>query len=135
MRGSLGRVRNDWRTAPWDTDRMSDRTLRRLAWAALGAVTLLLAAGVGLMWATRHVAHSEGFSGGGIAGFIAGLLILLIFLLYPLAGTVIVRHVPRNPIGWLLIATGLSWALVVDVIGYGDWAFKVHPGQIPGGAV
>jgi hypothetical protein len=114
---------------------MSDRTLRRLAWAALGAVTLLLAAGVGLMWATRHVAHSEGFSGGGIAGFIAGLLILLIFLLYPLAGTVIVRHVPRNPIGWLLIATGLSWALVVDAIGYGDWAFKVHPGQIPGGAV
>src|SRR6185436_8042141 len=121
------RVRNDWRTAPWDTDRMSDRTLRRLAWAALAAVTLLLAAGVGLMWATRHVAHS--------AGFIAGLLILLIFLLYPLAGTVIVRHVPRNPIGWLLIATGLSWALVVDAIGYGDWAFKVHPGQIPGGAV
>src|SRR6478752_3034565 len=107
MGRSLGTVRNDWRTAPWDTDRMSDRTLRRLAWAALGAVTLLLAAGVGLMWATRHVAHSEGFSGGGIAGFIAGLL----------------------------IATGLSWALVVDAIGYGDWAFKVHPGQIPGGAV
>ena len=54
----------------------------------------MLAAGVGLMWATRHVAHSEGFSGGGIAGFIGGLLILLIFLLYPLAGVVIVRHVP-----------------------------------------
>jgi hypothetical protein len=114
---------------------MSDRTLRRLAWAALAAVTFLLAAGVVLSWATRHVAHSEGFSGGGIPGFLAGLLILLIFLLYPLAGTVIVRHVPRNPIGWLLIATGLSWALVVDAIGYGDWAFKVHPGQIPGGAV
>ena len=113
---------------------MSDRTLRWLAWAALAAVALLLAAGVILMWATRHVAHSEGFSGGGTAGFLAGLLILIIFLLYPLAGAVIVRSRPRNPIGWLLIATGLSWALVVDAIGYGDWAFKVHPGQIPGGA-
>jgi len=113
---------------------MSDRTLRWLAWAALAAVALLLAAGVVLMWATRHVAHSEGFSGGGTAGFLAGLLILIIFLLYPLAGAVIVRSRPRNPIGWLLIATGLSWALVVDAIGYGDWAFKVHPGQIPGGA-
>ena len=113
---------------------MSDRTLRWLAWAALAAVALLLAAGVVLMWATRHVAHSEGFSGGGTAGFLAGLLILIIFLLYPLAGAVIVRSRPRNPIGWLLIATGLSWALEVDAIGYGDWAFKVHPGEIPGGA-
>ena len=113
---------------------MSDRTLRWLAWAALAAVALLLAAGVVLMWATRHVAHSEGFSGGGTAGFLAGLLIMIIFLLYPLAGAVIVRSRPRNPVGWLLIATGLSWALVVDAIGYGDWAFKVHPGQIPGGA-
>ena len=110
---------------------MSDRTLRWLAWAALAAVALLLAAGVILMWATRHVAHSEGFSGGGTAGFLAGLLILIIFLLYPLAGAVIVRSRPRNPIGWLLIATGLSWALVVDAIGYGDWAFKVHPGRSP----
>ncbi|MFI5049034.1 MAG: hypothetical protein ACHQEA_04115 [Gaiellales bacterium] len=113
---------------------MSDRTLRWLAWAALAAVALLLAAGVVLMWATRHVAHSEGFSGGGTAGFLAGLLIMIIFLLYPLAGAVIVRSRPRNPVGWLLIATGLSWALVVDAIGYGDWAFKVHPGQIPVGA-
>ena len=114
---------------------MSDRALRRLAWVALAAVALLLAAGVPLMWATRSVEHSEGFSGDGAAGFVAGLLITVVFLLYPLAGAVVVRSRPRNPIGWLLIATGLSWALVVDAIGYGDWAFKVHPGQIPGGAI
>jgi hypothetical protein len=114
---------------------MSDRALRRLAWVALGAVALLLAAGVPLMWATRNVEHSEGFSGDGVAGFVGGLLILVVFLLYPLAGAVVVRSRPRNPIGWLLIATGLSWAMVVDAIGYGDWAFKVHPGEIPGGAV
>jgi hypothetical protein len=114
---------------------MSDRRLRQLAWLALGLVAVLLACGLVLMWATRDVAHSEGFGGDGAAGVAGGTVVLLIFLAYPIVGVAIVRSVPRNPIGWLLIATGLSWSLVVDAIGYGDWAFKVHPGQIPGGSV
>ena len=113
---------------------MTDRALHRLGWAAFAAAALVIAAGVALGWATRHVAHSEGFSGGGPAGFVLDVLISTVFLLYPLVGIVIVRRRPRNPIGWLLIATGASWGLVAASIAYGDWALKVHRGAVAGGA-
>jgi hypothetical protein len=114
---------------------VTDRVLHRLGWLAFAISALLLAAGVVLGWATRNVLHSDGFGGGGETGFATVIFVNLIFLLYPAAGIVVARRRPRNPIGWLLIATGAAWAMVETSIAYGDWALKVHGGNIPGGAV
>jgi hypothetical protein len=116
-------------------DVVTDRVLHRLGWLAFAISAVLLAGSVVLGWATRDVAHSDGFGGGGGTGFAAAIVVNLIFLLYPAAGIVVVRRRPRNPIGWLLIVTGCAWGMVEASIAYGDWALKVHAGNIPGGAV
>lgn len=114
---------------------VTDRVLHRLGWLAFAISAVLLGGGVVLGWATRNVLHSDGFGGGGDAGFAAAIVVNLIFLLYPAAGIVVARRRPRNPIGWLLIVTGCAWGMVETSIAYGDWALKVHGGDIPGGAV
>ena len=85
---------------------MSGRAAHRLAMAVFAAVAVLLALGLVLDWATRDVAHSEGFGGDGVGGFAVALFVSVSFLTYAVVGVLIASRRPRNPIGWLLIATG-----------------------------
>ena len=48
-----------------------------------------------------------------------------------MSSVVIATRRPRNPIGWLLLAVGLGWALLSFATAYGDYALKLHPGALP----
>jgi hypothetical protein len=103
---------------------------RRLAWAVFAGATALLLVGLVLEWATRNVHGSAGFGLSGVA-FAGTILISLTFLSFAATGVVIAVRVPRNPIGWMLIAIAYGWGLVTGSIAYGDYALKVHPGALP----
>ena len=63
------------------------------------------------------------------AGF--GLMVTL----FPLVGSLIVQSQPRNRIGWVLNAIGVSWALTALADSYAMWALVLHPGSLPGAEV
>jgi hypothetical protein len=112
---------------------VSATSARRLAWAVFAGATALLLAGLVLEWATRNVSNSEGFGFAGVA-FAGTILIALTFFSFAATGVLIAARVPRNPIGWMLLAISYGWGLVTGSIAYGDYALKVHPGGLPAGA-
>lgn len=87
---------------------MSDRTARRAATSAFAATVSLMAVAFVLEWLTRNDHSANSISSGG-ASFVFSVLTGLTLLLFPLAGVVIARRRPENPIGWLLLATGVGW--------------------------
>jgi hypothetical protein len=111
---------------------VSTTSVRRLAWIVFAGATALLLADLVLEWATRDVSNSAGFGLSGFA-FAGTILIGLTFFSFAATGVLIAARVPRNPIGWMLIAIAYGWGLVTGSIGYGDYALKVHPGQLPAG--
>ena len=79
----------------------------RLAWTLAAATIALVVAGNILGWVTADPQTAGGWGGGGSAALAAISLALLTF---GLVGALIAARLPGNPIGWLLIAVGLSWA-------------------------
>ena len=49
----------------------------------------------------------------GTASALGGLAIFLPFLAFPLVGALIASRRPHNPIGWICLAAGLFWMLIV----------------------
>ena len=109
---------------------MSDSSLRRLAWAVFAVTTALLLAALVLEWLIRDLASASSFGASG-AGFLFTIMISLIFWMFPVASVVIATRRPRNPIGWLLLAAGVGWALLSFATAYGDYALKLHPDSLP----
>ena len=62
----------------------------------------------------------------GTAGAIGGLVLFLPFLAFPIVGTLIASRRPHNPIGWICLAAGIFWMLIV----LGD-SFPVGSGPYP----
>jgi signal transduction histidine kinase len=60
---------------------------------------------------------------------------LLLGSVYPVVGALIAAREPRNAVGWLLIAIGLTEALSVLAIAWAPVALDVSPGTLPGGQV
>jgi hypothetical protein len=46
-------------------------------------------------------------------------------------GLVVARHQPGNPLGWLLLGSGLSFILGIDAQFYATLAYRLHPGRLP----
>ena len=65
--------------------------------------------------------------------FYAALTLLVLVL--GCVGFVVARYQPRNPMGWLLLGSGLSFALAIDVSSYATLAYRLHPGRLPLGWV
>ena len=86
--------------------RLSDRALRGLAWAGLCFLTVVITVQVPLLFAEPPGAAPQ--SSGDVARAVLWALILWTF---PLTGLLILRHQPRNTIGWLLLGFGLVWGL------------------------
>jgi hypothetical protein len=108
------------------TDRFSDRTLRRAAFAATSFLpaTVLASVPVDVLSAT-----SSGTSWDSpVAGDYAFLVVMLSF---PLVGFLILRRQPRNRIGWLLAGVGLVWGLGVLADAYTTYGLVVSPGSLP----
>jgi hypothetical protein len=97
-------------------------------------ITVLLLVTLGFEWTTRNLDSANSFGQSGF-GFVVTILVALMFWMFPLVGAVITRHKPRNPIGWLLLAVGLGWALLSASGSYGDYGFKLHPGSLPATAM
>ena len=51
-------------------------------------------------------------------------------LTFPIAGLLICTRRPGSRIGWLLMATGLSWILS-GATTVADYGLRLHPGSIP----
>jgi signal transduction histidine kinase len=54
------------------------------------------------------------------------------FFTFPVVGAVLAIRRPSNPLGWLMLAIGLVWALPFEL--YADYALHVRQGEVPGGA-
>ena len=58
---------------------------------------------------------------------------LAAFLSFALVGGLIAWHRPGNPVGWLLLATGLAITLSATLDGYAYYAIVHRDGSVPGG--
>ena len=105
--------------------RLTNRQLRRLAWASWWFFI------VGLLGSTALVlVLGEPFS---LAAAAEAGLFLLVLVAFPLAGLMILRQEPRNTVGWLLMAIGCTWGIGGYVDAYAYLALVGSPGSLPGG--
>ena len=106
---------------------LSDRTLRRLAWATWWFLAAVLVACVPIGLAGSP--PSEGTWGPGGDGLeIAFNVVILIF---PLTGLMILIRAPRNTIGWVLQGVGVAWGVSSLLYGYAAYGLVLSPGSLP----
>jgi hypothetical protein len=70
----------------------------------------------------RDADQSSSWSVGGVWG---GIAYLVAVFTYPVAGWLLAARRPENPIGWLLLAIGVSWGLGATAT-YADYTVKLH---------
>ena len=93
---------------------MSPRAAARLAWALAGLSVAMFVGGCLLTVLSLSDAPATSASGDwGTASQLGGLLLFLPFLAFPLVGALVASRRPRNPIGWICLAAGLFWMLIV----------------------
>jgi len=112
---------------------MSPRASRVTAWAAFAGAAALWVPGFVLDWQARDVTKSPS-TGNRAADLVLEALqvsLLIALLAFPLVGLLIATQRRTSPIGWLLLAIGLGWAVVVGTGGYADYGLKHHPGSLP----
>jgi len=56
----------------------------------------------------------------------------ILFLAYPVVGSLVASRHPRNAVGWLFCGVGLLWALSFSTAAYAAYGLKAHPGSLPG---
>ncbi len=54
------------------------------------------------------------------------LIFLLPFLAFPLVGALIASERPGNPIGWICLAAGIIWMVVLISTSYGVYGLVVR---------
>jgi hypothetical protein len=90
---------------------------RAAAWLAWSLATLSVAMFVGGCTLTilsfSDAPATQPSSDWGTASALGGLVIFLPFLAFPLVGALIASRRPHNPIGWICLAAGLFWMLIV----------------------
>jgi hypothetical protein len=112
------------REAPVAGGRVLARASARLAWT-LCAVGVTLAV-LGLVYASWNYDSLDAFLHGTVRSATVAICI-------PLVGALIATHRPRNPIGWIFCAVGLTQGLLSFSYEYGIYALRTAPGSVPGG--
>lgn len=103
---------------------MSFRTAGRLAWSIFGL------AGLGAVGSVVLAFQSVRLGARSVPEEIQEVVLMLALLAFPLVGAVIAARQPRNPIGWILLAVGLSWELGVGLgARYAEYGF--HSRTLP----
>jgi len=93
---------------------MSARAASWLAWFLAGLSVAMFLVGVALtILSFSDAPAARPSSDWGTASALGGLVIFLPFLAFPLVGALIASRRPRNPIGWICLAAGLFWMLIV----------------------
>jgi hypothetical protein len=111
---------------------MSPRAARFTAWAAFAGAAALWVPGFALDWQARDVTSAPS-TGNRAADLVLEALqvsLLVSLLAFPLVGLLIATRRRTSPIGWLLLAIGLGWGVVVGTGGYADYGLKHHPGSL-----
>ncbi len=107
---------------------MSHRTAAWLAWSLAGLSVAMSAASVALYIAAGSVQPPSSWGTGGDSGV---LIRLLPFLAFPLVGALIASRRPKNPIGWICLAVGIIWMVILISTSYGVYGLVVRPGSVP----
>jgi hypothetical protein len=88
-------------------------------------VAVIVACTVAAMWLAGPAASGQPV----VAGFAESLM----GVPFGLVGAFIVARRPRNRLGWLFCAVGLTWAVQGFASAYGAHALRDAPGTLPGG--
>jgi hypothetical protein len=104
---------------------MSTTSLKRLARAVFAGTVALFVVGIAL--APTPVDQTGDWA---LSGPAAYLFVVAVFS-FSAVGVLIAMRLPRNAIGWLLLAIGFSWGLVVATDGYLIRATELSPGSLP----
>ena len=106
---------------------MRTRTVAWLAWslAALSVAMFLISVVLRLLARSAPVPVSWGAD-----LTIAGLLVFVPFLAFPVVGALISFRRPRNPVGWICLADGLLWTFIGMSDNYGVYGVA-KPGSVP----
>jgi hypothetical protein len=107
---------------------MSPRAAAWLAWSLAALSLLLCAASIVLEVAARSVQPPPSWGTGGDS---AVLIVVLPFLAFPLVGTLIASKRPKNPIGWICLAVGIIWMIMLISSSYGVYGLLARPGSVP----
>ena len=102
---------------------MSPQTARRLAWSIWGAALVFTAVGLLLLIPNRSTL--------GGASFAVVPSVFLPGLAYTTIGALIAARHPRNPIGWILAALGLNYAVAFFGSEYAILGLHTAPGSLP----
>jgi UDP-N-acetylmuramyl pentapeptide phosphotransferase/UDP-N-acetylglucosamine-1-phosphate transferase len=93
---------------------MSARAAARLAWSLAALSVAMFVGGCALtVLSLSDAPATQPSSDWGTASALGGLVIFLPFLAFPLVGALIASRRPHNPIGWICLAAGLFWMLIV----------------------
>jgi hypothetical protein len=107
---------------------MSRRTAPRLAWSlAALSVAMFVGGGALTVLSLSDAPVTQTSSDWGTASALGALVIFLPFLAFPLVGALIASRRSQNPIGWICLAAGLFWMLIVlgDSIPTGSGPYPV----------
>ena len=107
---------------------MGRRATSWLAWALAGLSLLLCAASIVLYVAAGSVQPPSNW---GTGGHSAVLVLVVPFLAFPLVGALIASKRPKNPIGWICLAVGVIWMIMLTSTSYGWYGLVVRPGSVP----
>jgi hypothetical protein len=107
---------------------MSPRAAAWLAWSLAALSLLLCAASIVLEVAARSVQPPPSWGTGGDS---AVLIVVLPFLAFPLVGALIASKRPKNPIGWICLAVGIIWMIMLISSSYGVYGLLARPGSVP----
>ena len=110
---------------------MSDRTLRRLAWATWWFLAAVLVVGLPIGLARGRPTESTWGSGG--AGIEIAFNVMV--LVFPFTGLLILIRAPRNTIGWVLQGVGVAWGVSTLLSIYATYGLVLNPGSLPGADV
>lgn len=105
---------------------MSLRMARRVAWSVFGFAALCAVGSVVLAVLSARVGAPS------TPEEIHDAVLMVALLAFPLVGAVIAARQPGNPIGWILLAIGLSWELGIGLAGgYVAYGFQSLSGGLP----
>jgi hypothetical protein len=105
---------------------MSTRTATWLAWALAGLTLTMFGASVAQFVLARS-AHVPGSWSSSTVGDVA---LFMAYTVFPVVGALIASRRPWNPIGWICLADGLLWALIVVGEEYSAYGIAI-PGSVP----
>ncbi len=111
---------------------LSTEALRRLAWAAFAVCLFSFLVGAAVLVSEiGSGSHARMQGSWGSSGPVGDFLIGVTTFAFPLVGVLVAHRQPRNTIGWLLLAVGLTWAWGAVADSYAVYSVITNPGSLP----